>query len=236
MRALTSIMNDESTRQCVQYVQDHMEYLVWCTANIEVHVTICEIHEILNNANYCALPLRTITTVHNIHRAWQYLIDNINQPVDWQTLCDYNILIGQGLESNPGKARTGQVSISGTTYIPPAYTVLDDVFTQFELVRQELDPVKATCRLFAVTCRQQWFDNGNKRTAIMIANHWLIQHGVGVFTLPPERMGGEFQDWLLDYYETAQLNSFSRWLQYHAIGDMKHQGLTQAQQDGVDRP
>lgn len=87
-------MSNEPTRQCVQYVQDHMEHVIWCTANIEVRVTIFEIHEILNNSDHCTLPLRTITTVLNIRRAWQYLIDNIDQPVDWQTLCDYNSLIG----------------------------------------------------------------------------------------------------------------------------------------------
>lgn len=224
------------TELCLQLAKRRNVDMIWRSANIEVAVTFPETQEILGSINPEVEPIRarTIMTVNNLKHAWQYLFDHIDDPVDWQTISDYNRLVGQGLETNPGRARTSRVGISGSTYAPPSYTDLNDVFIQLEKVRQESSPAKAACRLFAVSCRQQWFDNGNKRTAVMSANHYLIQQGAGVFALPPERMSGEFQTQLLQYYESGELEPFSSWLQYHAVGDIRHQGLTQAQQDGAD--
>ena len=188
----------------------------------------------LNGDNLATESTRTAAIVNNLNHAWQYLFDHVNDPVDWQTISDYNRLVEQGLETNPGKPRTSCVHISGSTYIPPAYTDLNDVFVQLEAVRQESTPERTACRLFAVSCREQWFDNGNKRTAVMSANHYLIQQGAGVFALPPEHMSGEFQTQLLAYYESGDIEPFMRWLEYHTVGNIISDGLTKAQQDGVD--
>ncbi|MCB5635116.1 cell filamentation protein Fic, partial [Bifidobacterium animalis] len=40
--------------------------------------------------------------------------------------------------------------------------------------------------LFGAVTRGQWFSDGNKRTALMVANHQLIHDGIGVFSIPPE--------------------------------------------------
>lgn len=49
--------------------------------------------------------------------------------------------------------------------------------------------------------RSQLFSDGNKRTAIMIANHHLIQHGTGLLTIQIEYQD-TFRTLLIDYYET----------------------------------
>lgn len=37
--------------------------------------------------------------------------------------------------------------------------------------------------MFCAITRRQWFNDGNKRTALMAANHVLINAGIGVFAI-----------------------------------------------------
>lgn len=39
--------------------------------------------------------------------------------------------------------------------------------------------------MFCRITRGQWFNDGNKRTALMTANHALINDGIGVFSISP---------------------------------------------------
>lgn len=218
--------------QCLQMAKQRSIDLIWRTANIEIAIPFSQVMPMLEYGESC--NRHDFLVVNNIQQAWDYLFDIVDQPVDWQTICNYNRIIGQNIETNPGKARVSQVNISGTSYLPPAYTDLGDVFTQLESIRCEKSVVKQTCLLFAIACRQQWFDNANKRTALMIANHWMIQHGAGVFALPPERMGDEFRDKLITYYESGDFAPFFGWLQYHGVALLENDGLTQAQLGGAD--
>ncbi len=62
--------------------------------------------------------------------------------------------------------------------------------------------------LFGAVTRGQWFSDGNKRTALMVANHQLIHDGIGVFSIPPEDKA-QFVSMLLRYYETGDYSRLS---------------------------
>ena len=42
-----------------------------------------------------------IVTVNNIKRAWRFLLDNIDYPVDWQYIREYNRIIGEASCATP---------------------------------------------------------------------------------------------------------------------------------------
>lgn len=54
--------------------------------------------------------------------------------------------------------------------------------------------------MFCAITRGQWFNDGNKRTALMAANHVLINAGIGVFAISPS-LKRDFTNRLLRYYE-----------------------------------
>lgn len=85
--------------------------------------------------------------------------------------------------------------------------------------------------LFGAVTRGQWFSDGNKRTALMVANHQLIHDGIGVFSIPPEDKA-QFVSMLLRYYETGDYSRLSDWLSQNAVGHVPG-GLTLAQSSGV---
>ena len=48
--------------------------------------------------------------------------------------------------------------------------------------------------------KKQLFLDGNKRTAVIFANHYLISRGMGLIVIPAELVS-EFKEHLIRYYE-----------------------------------
>ncbi|MCH9275609.1 Fic family protein [Bifidobacterium amazonense] len=193
--------------------------LLWRTANIEVAVTFPETDAIFKGIAPNGEQARKVRIVNNLKHAWQFLFDNTEWNVDWAYLSQYNRLVGDGLEPDPGMMRTMDVAIGGTDYVPdrPDYDGVRDAIAR-DLAYS--DPEDRAIGLFCDISRGQWFANGNKRTAVLAANHQLIHDRAGVFALPPELMGRQFRDLLIDYYETNDKTTLSAWLKAHAISHL----------------
>ena len=50
------------------------------------------------------------------------------------------------------------------------------------------------------TMKKQIFIDGNKRTAVIFSNHYLISKGKGIIAIPAE-LAEEFKNLLIPYYE-----------------------------------
>ena len=71
-----------------------------------------------------------------------------------------------------GKFRNGRVSIAGTKcYRAPNSDELDDIFdSEINLILQGFSPVEQAIRIFLWAALNQFYWDGNKRTARIIAN------------------------------------------------------------------
>ena len=54
--------------------------------------------------------------------------------------------------------------------------------------------------LLLYTMKKQVFIDGNKRTSVIYANHYLISKGKGIIVIPAE-LTEEFKNLLIPYYE-----------------------------------
>ena len=54
--------------------------------------------------------------------------------------------------------------------------------------------------LLLYTTKKQIFIDGNKRTAVIFANHYLISRGCGIIVIPSEKVE-EFKTLLINFYE-----------------------------------
>lgn len=202
-------------------------------ARIEVPgVTFPQTAEILAGVAPAGVDAATVMVINNLKHAWQFLTSQAACRLDWQTVCEYNRLVGEHIEPQPGQARSVMVRISGTDYVPPAFTDTARASETIRRLGEQADQARAACEMFAVICREQWFSNGNKRSAVMAANHMLIHSGVGLFALPAGQAESEFRDELIRYYESGAVGRFVDWLTYHAVGRVADGGQTQAQLDG----
>lgn len=120
------VRNDTTTdrRTAVELAKRLLVDLIWRTAKIEVDgVTFPDTQEIFDGRAPEGMSVDDIVTVNNIKRAWRFLLDNIDYPVDWQYIREYNRIIGEGRVRDAGRLREYGVRIGGTGWVPEIPTV-----------------------------------------------------------------------------------------------------------------
>lgn len=217
-----------SQQQAIELAKRLIIDMVWKTANIEVPgITFPDTQSIVEGYAPRNMPVTEIITVNNIKHAFQFLFSHVEYSVDWQTISHYNHLLREGLAQDSGQVRTIPVRMGGTQWIPPI-PAYDAIREQIDAILALSDPQERAVRLFDAITRGQWFTDGNKRTALLVANHELIHAGVGILSIEPSARA-QFASLLISYYETGDPGEVNRWLQENAIGRVPG-GLTLAEQ------
>ena len=174
---------------------------IWKSANLEgLGTTFPKTEAILANA-----PTETkseeVLFVINMKRAWQFLLDNLDNPNNIMLLREYNKVVGELLFRNNGEIRTFPVQIGGTSWepeLPNSAAIIADL--------QEIDSIDdielKALKFFCFVARTQMFIDGNKRVAQLIANKILIENDIGIFQIPIEKLE-QFKILLIEFYETA---------------------------------
>lgn len=188
---------------------------IWKSANLEgLGTTFPKTEAILANA-----PTQTtkeeMLFILNMKRAWQFLFDNIDYQNDIALFREFNKIVGELLFYNAGEIRTIPVQIGGTSWepeIPNTLTIMDSL--------QELNAIEdielRALRYFCFIARTQMFIDGNKRVAQLITNKILIQHDIGIFQIPIEKLE-EFKTLLISFYETGNDNDIISFMQEYCI-------------------
>lgn len=118
-----------------------------------------------------------------------------------------------------GELRTGNIGISGTTHkpdIPNENEVSERIDALLADTRKSITERAIDLALFIM--HEQLFWDGNKRTATVVANAILIQHGVGVLSVSTHNIV-EFNQLLTQFYDTHQGDSLKKFLYTVAIID-----------------
>jgi len=68
------------------------------------------------------------------------------------------------------------------------------------LVQANKEPVDIAISLCLYCMKTQIFNDGNKRSAVLFANHYLISKGSGLLVIPNQSVS-EFKQLLIRYYE-----------------------------------
>lgn len=169
--------DDGNRLKAVELAKRLLVDAIWKTANIEVDgITFPDAQEIFEGRAPSNMEVNDIIVVNNIKRAWMLLFENIGRPIDWRYVSEYNRILGEGLIRDAGKLRTNDVRIGGTDRIPELPTMESSHDEISSLMKIE-SPEDRALLMFCKITRGQWFNDGNKRTALMTANHALINAG-----------------------------------------------------------
>jgi len=116
-------------------------------------------------------------------------------------VCQYIArLVNEGFYQQGGRIRAVPVTIGGTSYIPPIpieHQVKEDIDN---IIKSSDDVVQVAIELALYVMKTQIFNDGNKRTAIIFANHYLISHAGGLMVVP-QNLVPEYKKMLVKYYE-----------------------------------
>ena len=176
-----------------------------------IATTYSDTETIVNGGIVKNMSATDISKVINLKHAWDFILDKsvITYPTNYAILSQINALVEEGLSYSAGRIRSVAVSIGGSSYIPPLPSednVKENLKSILNLNKEIID-VAIDLTLFVM--KTQIYLDGNKRTAIIFANHYLISHGGGIIVIPSELVS-EYKEHLINYYKNSntEINSF----------------------------
>jgi len=186
--------------QNVFYAKRNIVDSMWKSANLEgIAITFPETQKIFDGGNVSHLRIDEIVTVNNLKHGWQFILSTLDSNIDFNYISSVHRLVGGNLVESPGKLRIYEVKMGGTNWRPEVPSI-----EKLELVLNENSKIASvTDRILELMCRlmkMQLFNDGNKRTAMLIANHELIKNGKGIISVS-EEFKEEFGNKLIAYYE-----------------------------------
>ena len=192
---------------------------IWKSANLEgITVTYPDTQVIFDGYSVQGYKVEEITAINNLKKAWQFLLNDIDLELNLAYICQINKIIGEGIFYNPGIIRSTPVNIGGTTWQPPI---------PFESqIKEELDRVagesntERAINMMLYLMRKQIFLDGNKRTAMLIANKIMIENGCRIISIPINKQP-EFYKLLIKYYETNNNEEIKKYIYDYCIDGMK---------------
>ena len=209
---LNQDLNDK-VKLNIDLARRHMVDSIYKQAMLEgVATTYSDTETIINGGKVKDMNATDITKVINLKHSWEFILDEnvTSYPTSFPVLTQINGLVEEGLSYSAGKVRSLPVSIGGSTYIPPTpleYQIKEDLI---EILNKEIS-LETAIELVLFVMKKQIFTDGNKRTAVIFANHYMISHGLGIIVIPAELVD-EYKKLLVLYYEDRDLVSIKDFL------------------------
>lgn len=135
----------------------------------------------------------------------------VASPCNYYLLSHIARLVNEGFYDNGGSVRSVPVSIGGSTYMPPIPNEAVIIERIREIINSQTDTIDTAIELTLYCMKTQIFIDGNKRAAIIFANHFMIQQGLGLLVVP-ESIVSEFKLLLVAYYEGRDEESVKAFL------------------------
>jgi Fic family protein len=177
----------------VLLAKKYMVESIYRSANIEgIGMTFPETQTICDGMSISGHTIDEINAVNDLKNAWRWIFQNIDNPIDIDVLCQLNRIAGKYTVLNSGSIRDMydepiRVPLyDGKNYyppLPPSKDSLNEIIEQM-VAGKTLD---SALELFCFICKAQIFNDGNKRTATLITNLYMIQNGFGILSIPVDK-------------------------------------------------
>lgn len=193
----------EKVKQNIDFAKRHLVDTIYKQAILEgVATTFADTESIIEGGKVNNMTSEDIIKIVNLKHAWEFILNKnvILSDTNFALLCEINKMVEEGFYYTAGKVRNTPVTIGGTTWKPdlPIESVIREELE--EILSKELNDIDKAIELLLYTMKKQVFIDGNKRTAVIYSNHYLISKGKGIIAIPAE-LTEEFKDLLIPYYE-----------------------------------
>ena len=187
----------------LDFARANMKTIIYDQAVLEgVSTTFPDTELILENGKVNNVSSEDVLKIINLKHAWEFIFDkDVILSKSSYYVCQYIAkLVNEGFYREGGRIRTVPVSIGGSSYIPPI-PFENDVKEEIDLIiNSSIDDIDKSIELALYVMKTQIFVDGNKRTGIIFANHYLISKGKGLLVVPYDLVN-EFKKMLVQYYE-----------------------------------
>ena len=187
----------------VEFARANMKSCIYDQAVLEgVATTFPQTEDILENGRVNGVSANDVQKILNLKHAWEFVADPdvVAAKPDYSVLRHVARLVNEGFYADGGRIRGVPVAIGGTTYKPPLPVEADVRGRIAQILSEGGEPVDVAIRLCLYCMKTQIFNDGNKRAAVIFANHYLIGRAGGLLVIP-ERNVSEFKRLLVRHYE-----------------------------------
>ena len=210
-------MDTERTRLLIdKYLVDY----VYNAARIEgVNTKYLDTKMLVDENIEPNLDADKVIILKNLKDAYKALKDKefLNQPIDIYTMNKVNLLInGRGLVHRAGQFRIDNVYITNCKYVPPVpdeYVINNKIK---DIVEQDKDPLEIGIELYLYVMRSQPYIDGNKRTANVFANLYLLQNDCPIISVHADKKK-TFLAQLSRFYETNDMKAIMETIKKYGL-------------------
>lgn len=187
----------------IDFARKNMKTIIYDQAILEgVSTTFPDTELILENGKVNNMTSEDVLKIINLKHAWEFILDKdvILSPTSYYVSQYTAKLINEGFYQDGGRIRLVPVRIGGTEYIPPIPSEEVVRATINNIINDSIEDIDKAIEIALYIMKTQVFIDGNKRTAIILANHYLVSKGKGILVVPYNKVS-EFKKLLVAYYE-----------------------------------
>ena len=204
----------EKVQQNIDFAKRHLVDTIYKQAILEgVATTFADTESIIEGGKVNNMSSEDVMKIVNLKHAWEFILNKnvILSNTNFALLCEVNKMVEEGFYYTAGKVRSTPVTIGGTAWKPdlPIESVIKEELE--EIFDKQIDEIDRAVELLLFVMKKQIFIDGNKRTAVIYSNHYLISKGKGIIAIPAE-LTQEFKDLLISYYEGKDENKIKEFI------------------------
>ena len=198
----------------LDFARANMKSLIYDQAVLEgISTTFPDTEAIIDKGKVNNMSTEDVMKIINLKHAWEFILDKdvILSSTNYYVSQYIAKLINEGFYFEGGRIRQVPINIGGSTYKPPLPIESAVREKISNIVNSTSDDIDKAIDLTLFIMKTQVFIDGNKRTAILLANHYLISKGKGLLAVPFELVP-EFKKLLIGYYEDYDTDSIKEFL------------------------
>ncbi|MBU6145900.1 MAG: Fic family protein [Paenibacillaceae bacterium] len=220
-----------SVEQNVFLAKRNIVDYIWKSAKMEgLKITYPETQSIYNGMTVHGVAVPDILIVINLKQAWQFVLEHLDYPFDLPLISKINHCVGNNnIVWNAGHVRKTPIVFGGTSW-KPEIPDEEQIKVKLTEIHKMENPTERAITLMLVLMRTQMFTDGNKRTAMLAANHALIASGGGIISVPVEQHTAFFE-LLIQYYETNEMGKIKQFVYDHCIDGMEFEPVQEVKFD-----
>ncbi len=204
----------KKVEQNIDFAKRNLVDTIYKQAILEgVATTFADTKNIIEGGKINNMTSEDILKIVNLKHAWEFILNKnvILSNTNYALLCEINKMVEEGFYYSAGKIRNVPVTIGGTTWKPEIPIESDIKVELEEILNKKVNDVDKAIEILLYIMKKQVFIDGNKRTAVIYSNHYLISKGSGIIVIPTE-LTEEFKDLLISYYEGKETKTIKKFI------------------------
>lgn len=216
------------------FAKKNLVRLVFTNSRFEgVNTILPQTQTIIDGMSAAGVSIDDSNVIVQLKRGWQYVIRE-DKALSLKIEQNINLLVARYDSLDPGSFRTGSVTVElgndKGEWKPQELDYQSEVDFFNNLMQKDTSITDKAMTLMYHNMRNQLFGDGNKRTAILVANKLMIDHVAGLINVPLDKWD-VWNDLISKYYLSGDMKTLKDWTYVNGI-----QGVTFDHKQNLPKP